>query len=466
MRPELREYHYDWLMHGTLLAASRVPRGAAKETQRMYRYIPGFRKTAQTFYDAGEPGVIGLEIMAKYYENILTAHSRGKKIAATTFCNSPVLLYAMDLVPATFEVLTALGGALWRRGMFDFMDYCSELGMTETSCSSQKGAMGAVLAGLMEPIDLVICDTPGVCDTNANAFAFVSEYLNKPFFQLNYPSCIGDSRSERYHLEDYKAMIRFIEAHTGIPLDYNRLAEALSEVNRQDALIADLEDMCMLKPMPMPPIFNLLLYAGRFCFSGCPEYTRLLESMVAWALERANRGESGLKIGRENLRVFMCYIDHYTVDLNFFNYLEERGIALSGSILSKNFRSNNRYAETLPGSSYDIDLSSEDAMLDSVAQMNARMPMVRSIRGPYDRPGMWLEESLALARISQSDCIIYNGTPGCRNTWGMVKPYARDLERRGFPVHIMYGDAFDDRVESWETSRDRLDEFFHIRGLL
>jgi hypothetical protein len=105
-------------------------------------------------------------------------------------------------------------------------------------------------------------------------------------------------------------------------------------------------------------------------------------------------------------------------------------------------------------------------MLNTVAQMNARLPMVRSIRGPYDRPGMWLEESLALAKITQADCVIYNGTPGCRNTWGMVKPFARDMERYGFPTHIMYDDAFDDRVESWSNTRERLDEFFHIRGLL
>jgi benzoyl-CoA reductase/2-hydroxyglutaryl-CoA dehydratase subunit BcrC/BadD/HgdB len=350
--------------------------------------------------------------------------------------------------------------------MFDYMDFCCEVGMTETSCSSQRGAMGAVLAGLFENIDFVVCDTPGVCDTNANAFAFVSEYLKKPFFQLNYPSSIGDDRSQKYHIDDYREMIRFIEAQTGNSLNYDRLAVALNEVDKQDELIADLEDMQLLKPMPVPPLFTLALYAGRFCFSGHPEYTRLLESMVQWTRQRAEAGISGLKSGKENLRVFMCYIDHYTVDMNFYNYLEERGIALTGSILSRNFRGNNKYTENLPGSSYDIDVSTPDAMLDTVAQMNARLPMVRSIRGPYDKPGMWLEESLELARLTRADCVIYNGTPGCRNTWGMVKPFARDMEKHGFPTHIMYDDAFDDRVESWEASRERLDEFFHVRGLL
>ncbi len=120
----------------------------------------------------------------------------------------------------------------------------------------------------------------------------------------------------------------------------------------------------------------------------------------------------------------------------------------------------------MPGNTYSIDTSSPDAMLDSMAQMNARLPMVRSIRGPYDGPGMWLDETLACAKLYQADCVIYNGTPGCRNTWGMLKPFVREVERNGYPVHIMNDDAFDDRTESWDATRERLDEFFHVRGLL
>ncbi|MBT4638670.1 MAG: 2-hydroxyacyl-CoA dehydratase, partial [Deltaproteobacteria bacterium] len=171
MRPEIREYNYDWLMGSTLRAAANLPRGTKKETELSYRYIPYFKNIGKSFVDAGDPGVETLELLARYYENILAARQQGKKIAATTFCNSPVILYAMDIVPVTFEILTAIGAMVWKRGMFDYMDYCCELGMPETSCSSQRGALGAVLGGLSEKIDFVICDTPGVCDTNANAFA-------------------------------------------------------------------------------------------------------------------------------------------------------------------------------------------------------------------------------------------------------------------------------------------------------
>jgi benzoyl-CoA reductase/2-hydroxyglutaryl-CoA dehydratase subunit BcrC/BadD/HgdB len=466
MRPEIKEYNYDWLIGKTIRTAAHLPRGTKKEIEQSYRYIPYFKDVLKSLIDIGDPGVQTLEMMATYYENILTAHDRGKKLCATTFCNSPVILYAMDIVPVTLEMMTAIGGVVWKRGMFDYMDYCVETGMPETSCSSQRGALGALLSGLSEKIDFAICNSPGVCDTNANAFAFLCEFLGKPFFQLNYPSTIGDSRSQQYHVDDYREMIRFAEAQSGNKLDYDRLAEALLEVEKQDTLIADIEDMLMLKPTPVKPIYNLTLYTGRFCFSGHPQYTKLLESMVNIAREKAEAGASGLECGEEKLRIYMSYIDHYTADFNFFNYLEERGIASVGSILSKNFCENTPYADDLTGSTYGIDTSSPDAMLDTVAQMNARLPMTRSIRGPYDQKGMWLEESLTFAKMYQADCVIYNGTPGCRNTWGMLKPFARDIEKHGYPCHIMNDDAFDDRVESWEATRERLDEFFTIRGLL
>ncbi|MEZ4566199.1 MAG: hypothetical protein R2860_04295 [Desulfobacterales bacterium] len=94
--------------------------------------------------DAGPTGKRFLKLLARYYENILTAKDQGKMIAGT-FCTTAIL-YAMDIVPATFEILTALGCMVWKRGMFDYMDYAVESGMPETACSAQRGFLGAFLA--------------------------------------------------------------------------------------------------------------------------------------------------------------------------------------------------------------------------------------------------------------------------------------------------------------------------------
>jgi hypothetical protein len=192
----------------------------------------------------------------------------------------------------------------------------------------------------------------------------------------------------------------------------------------------------------------------------------VLEVMVASARKLVEAGVSALKSGEEKLRAYLFYIDHYNLNLNFWDWFSENGVAHMGGMLSHHFRDNISYIEDLNGTGYGIDNSTPEKMLDSIAKMNARLPMVRTIRGPYDAPNMWLEETLALAEHFGADCMIYNGTPGCRNTWSNVKLIARDLEKHGYPTHIMYYDAFDDRVESWDASRERLEEFFQVRRLL
>jgi benzoyl-CoA reductase/2-hydroxyglutaryl-CoA dehydratase subunit BcrC/BadD/HgdB len=466
MRPEIREYNMDWMLSSIMMAASKTADGSVREYQRLLPYIPYFAGILEPMVKAGKPGITFLKMFSDYMENIVTAHDNGKKVALTTFCFSPAILYSIGVVPVTLEVLTTFGRLMWKRGIVDYLDYCVELGLTETACSAQRGSLGAYLAGLGAHVDMVVCDTPGVCDTNANSFTFAASFLDKPYYQLNYPQTLGDGRTDRYHLEDYMAMIDFLEKNTGNKIDLDCLKTILDEIKVQDQLVSDLEELHRLVPTPIPTIYNLFIYAGRFMFAGDKKYTKLLTEMVEEASAKAARNESGLTSGKEGIRAFMCYIDHYAINLQFYDWLNANNIAHLGGILSRTFSQASPYMRGLEGSGYAIDTTSMETMIDSIAQMNARMPMVRSIRGQYDKPGMWLDETLALAKMFKVDCIIYNGTPGCRNTWGMVKPFAMDLEKNGYPTHVMYGDAFDERVESWEASLERLNEFFKIRGLL
>ncbi len=468
MRNATREYRFDWMLNSIFQAGSHLRDGSEKEYRTSLRYLPYFRGIIETVFEAGVPGQCFIDACASYFRNIVTAHDRGHKRAITTFCFSPALMYAMDVVPLCLEILSAVMTLCYRRGTAEFLDYCNELGFSETSCSSQRGALGAYLAGVAHEIDMVVTDTPGVCDTNANAFSFASAYLKKPFFQLDFPPVLVDGRSDGYHRADYRSLIAFLEEHTGKKLDPDRLREVLKEIERQDELMAELDEFYRIIPCPMPVTFGFMVYASRFLFAGMPECTRLLESMLVTARENIEKGISGLKYGKERVRAFFCYIDHYTTHLRLWRMLDELGVAAPGNILSKHWSDKAVYAREFDrmDATYAIDTRDMDHMIDSLADLNSRMPMVKSIRGPYDAPNMWLEDTLSLAKLYSADCIVYNGTPGCRNTWGMLKLFARDTEKAGFPTHIMYGDAFDDRVESWESSRERFEEFMNVRRLM
>lgn len=468
MRPENKEYHHDWMLWSILNVAAKTKNGHFKEYMGLLPYIPYFSGVLDAIMREGEPGIRFMRLLAKFTGDIVSAKDKGKKTAVTTFCFSPAIFYAMDVVPITLEPLSVITTLMWKRGTADYLDFCTESGMTETSCTAQRGAIGAYLAGLGQDIDFVVCDTPGICDTNANSFSFLAAYLDKPFFHLSYPATLGDKRSNQYHRDDFMALIKFLESQTGTKLDYERLRDILKEMEKQNSLMVELEELQRCHPNPIPSIYNLFVYGGMFMAGGTRVFTELLESTVEEAIKKAKSGVSGLRSGREKVRALFCYIDHFTTNLRFWDWMDAQGVSQVGCLLKAFFIKESPYIKGTPNEAacFSIDTSTVDAIVDSAAQMNSRMPMVNCIRGPYDGPFMWLEGTLSVARMYDIDAIVYCGTQGCRNTWGMIKPFAKETEKYGFPTHIMYCDAFDDRMESWESTTARFKEFLEVRGFI
>jgi hypothetical protein len=466
MKRETGEYLYDWMVWTILNNAAKSIDGTVKEYTSLLRLVPHFSDVLESFVKHGEPGERFLKLIAEYAAMCVTAKERGKKVALTTFCMASPILHALDVVPVMLEVMTVLGTIVLKRGTAEYLDYCCEVGFTETSCSSQRGSLGAYLAGLAVRPDFIVCDTPGVCDTNANSFAFASAYLDIPFFQLNYPPTLTDERTSYYQRQDFKNLITFLEHHTGTTLNEEKLGGILEEVRRQDQLACELIDLMRLKPSPVPGIYDLMLYGGRFMMSGKKQYTELLESMLETATRNAASGLAGTSSKEERARGLFCYIDHYTADARFWDWMDSLDISHLGSILFTFWHENAPYAAGREDEAYKIDLSTMDTMIDSLASQMSRMPMIKQIRGPYDASGMWLDDILGASRLLRPDFVAYIGSMGCRNSWGMNKLLARDLEKEGIPTIILYADAFDDRVASWEAIMDKMTEFIKLRRII
>jgi hypothetical protein len=352
-----------------------------------------------------------------------------------------------------------------RKGTAEYMDYCCEVGFTETSCSAQRGSFGAYLAGLTEKPDFLVCGAPGICDTNANAVQFLSSYLDLPMFQLNFPSKLTDGRTGDYHRKDFKALISFMEEQSGSKLNEKRLKELLEEQKRQDELNNELYDLMRLKPCPVPPIFILFLYAGKLTMPGRKSHTAMLESMLKVTRENAAYGFAGTASKKERARLLMCYIDHYTTDARFWEWLDSQEISLLPTLILRFWNEGINYAVGREEEAYHIDTTNLETMIDSLADINSRMPMVKQLRGPYDAPGMWRDDLLCASKIMKPDFLVYVGSMGCRNSWGVNKLVQRDCEREGIPTMLLFADAFDDRVASWEHCVDKISEFMHVRGI-
>lgn len=466
MKPETREYNYDWMLWSIFNAGSKAADGTAKEFKCLKKVVPNFETVLDTFMRHGEPGILFFKMIKQYLDEVMTAHAQGKKLCFGTFVTAKELFFAFDnVVPIWAETMTVFGTLGLKKGTAEYMDYCCEIGFTETSCSAQRGSAGAYLAGLTEKLDFLICTAAGICDTNANAVQFMSSYLDLPFFQCNFPARLTGKRIDEYHRRDYRAMIAFVEQQAGERLREERLRQVLEETMRQDELTIELYELARLVPCPMPPIFELFAYGGRLVMSGRKEYTVMLETMLKTVRENAANGWAGTRSKRERARLMMCYIDHYTTDARFWEWMDTQEISLIPTLIFTFFNRGIPYAQGREDETYRIDTATMDTMIDSLCDMNSREPMTKQLRGPYDAPGMWLDDMRCMTALMKPDFSVYIGSMGCRNSWGINKLLQRDAERMGLPTMLLFADAFDDRVASWESCVEKISEFMQVRGI-
>ncbi|MEN6476120.1 MAG: 2-hydroxyacyl-CoA dehydratase family protein [Syntrophaceae bacterium] len=467
MRKEYKEYQFDKMVQSIVHFGSLAKDGTDKECFGMFRYAPHFKEVFGTILGTGEPGVKLMKMVDKYLCDVLNASAQGKKVALCTFNFSPAVLKPLGVVPLVVEPLTTLGVMMWLRGMGEYLNYCCELGFTETSCSAQRGAMGAYLAGLGVKPDFVLCNSVGVCDTNATAFNFAAEYLDLPFYQLNALPLFADKRTIDYQHRDFRGLISFVEEQTGKKLDVGLMREVIHEIKKQDDLINEIQDLMQLKPSPVPGTYNVFMYSVKFIYGGYPEGTEVLESMLKHAKQNAAQGRAGTASGKEVARCFSVYVDHYSAQLRPWAWFDSKDISHVGSMMNGFWPDGAPVAKgELAEGIYKLDATNRDTMLDSLCDQMSRMPMVKQIRGPMDDPHQWLLETRGSIRTFKPDFCTYTGTIGCRNTWGAIKVLARDTEKMGLPTLILFGDAFDQRITSWESMRERIDEFLSIRGIL
>jgi len=431
-----------------MLAATRA---TDKEIRGMMKAMPALSSMIETFMlepHIRKAGLPFLELGSTYFRNLGNAHKEGKKIAFESFNFPPAILYALDIVPVSPEVISSFLSIGMPKGVFRFIDYTTGIGLSETMCTAQRGGVGVILSGLTEKPDMVLNMASGSCDTNSKMFDFMSEYLHIPFCNIDAPPYWDeDGEMIKYYRKEYRKMVAFLEEQTGKKLDEDKLRQCCTEAKKQDEYVAEIYDLRRAVPNPVPAIFNLMMFATRFMASGTPQATKVMEAIYEVAKERYKKGEGVLP--REKARVGFVYLSHFTTGGEFWRWLDHNGISLmlEGLILF-----NHQH--------YSIDTSTVDTMLDSLAGQAHNMMMTKQIRGPLDFPGQWFEDIATLAKDLNIDCAIYLGTLGCKNTWGGIKVLMQTIEEElGVPTLIMHSDAWDDRVTPWATLRDQIEEF-------
>lgn len=466
MRKEFKEYGYDWMLYTLSRTAKSALSATDKEFDALLRLLPHLQTPIGLLGTLGDAGRHLMTAVEGWMHNICFAEEKGLKRVLTTFCFPAGVLKAFDCVPLNMEIMTGFGNLLWPRGVYEYYDYCTELGMTDTSCAGQRGAIGAYLAGAGSRPDFVLINSPGFCDSNMNSFQFYASYMDVPFYATNCTPELTSDRARAYHRKDFRTMLSFLEEQTGKKMDWDLLREVIRETQRQDALVDEIMTLMAAVPNPVPGIATIVMYMVKLAFSGFSEATPVLEEILRVSKENYSKGISGNRSGKETARLFPFYIDHFTLGFRFWKFLDRYDISHMGSLLNYFWNEGAPYYKGNPDEMYHLDLSSEDAMIDGLADQLQRMPMVKQIIGPMRSKTQWLEDTLNSAKLFKADCLTYIGTLGCRNSWSVVKSMVRETEKAGLPSYILYSDAFDDRAVSWDACEDKLLEFFKVRKIL
>jgi hypothetical protein len=466
MKRKTQEYQYDWMIWSTIAAAVNLFDSTPKELGGSLKVLPSFNNLLQAAAGCGRTGQLTFKMIAEYFENILTAHEKGKKLALGTFLSDKTIYFGFDnLVTMWVEPIGALTNIAFRQGSTEYYDYTVECGLTETSCAGQRALSGAALAGLAQKPDFVVLGSSGPCDTNANAVQFFSEYAHIPMLTLDTPATLVGEREKAFHFKDMKALVAEVEKLVGERINESRLREYLNEKKKQDEMMNELYDMVMMRPSPVPAVYHLFGAVAGMIAPGNKTATELFQSMLEDCRKNLRAGRAGTYSGKERTRLFMFYIDHYSTDLQFWDWLMANDISTAPSLPFTLWSPGVNYASEVPEHSYNIDTSSLDTMINSCAEINSRRPMNKQLRGDLGDSTQWLSDSKRMCKLFKPDCLVFTGTLGCRNGWGANKAAQRELERLGYPTLLAFVDCFDPRVVSWESYRDSIIEFMKVRKI-
>ncbi len=163
-------------------------------------------------------------------------------------------------VLAPFDLLNALGvtscyvefvgGVLASTGMIEgFLGAAEQQGLTTDSCGYHRAVFGATEQGMMPEPDFLIA-TSAPCSGGVATLEHLSRQFGKDLFMLHIPQR-NDAAGVAYLAGQLREMVAFVVAHTGRPLDQDRLREAIALSNQTRELLVETYRLAEAVPSPL-----------------------------------------------------------------------------------------------------------------------------------------------------------------------------------------------------------------------
>ncbi len=377
-----------------------------------------------------------------YFAKLLDHVDRGDPVVWYNLGFNSELVYALgDACPLPIEALGAIHTLMGEpKFALDFIDTAEAAGVPVDCCSADKIAAGTLHKGLYPPAACTVgINTP--CDAQVLATQVMQELSQAPFFAIDVPY-YHDDRTVDHVAAQLTELIPFLEEHTGLKMEYDRLREVCELSNQMTEAIW--EWLEWRKHVPLTQSSKLVAFTliMQILFTGTKEGVMLARAMLREARERTERNE---RFFEERVRA-VWYQDPVWTDIQIYDWFErDLGLTVPVDVFGY-------YAQEGL-----IDTKTPETMIWGLANKLVNChPMARQFRSDID---VYLRDFMHIHEAWQCDCGIFAGHIACKHAWGGIGLFKEACKKAGIPLLIFEFDMFDPRVTSYDDIYFQIERF-------
>ena len=370
------------------------------------------------------------QLVAKHYDDALTAKAEGRPVVWATSISPQELLETMDLTVVYPENHAAAIGA--RKGSMEFISYSEGKGYSSDLCSYARVNMGYVdlkdaeAQNIPQP-DLILCCN-NICNTVIKWYENIAKELHIPMILFDTPYSYEYQISEesiQYMRRQFYYAIRQLEELTKKRFDYDRLSEVMEVSNSTCRWWKKSTELAMHKPSPLSGFDMFNYMAMVVCMRGNKDGETLFRLWYEELEERMKQNLGPWNNAEEKYRIMWDGIACWPHLATTFKTLKKYGV--------------NMVASTYPDS-WNIRYEKND--LDALVRAYASHYANRSIAYSVDN----------IAKIAEDyslDGIIFHSNRSCKLMDFKQYEIQRQVQQRtGVPAVFFDGDQTDPRVFS------------------
>lgn len=378
-------------------------------------------------------------------KKLIDAVKNNKPVVWVEWAVSRIILHGFETASLCPENYLKMGLSIDREIALLFLDEADKEGILTEGCSSQKGAMGALLLNQM-PAPAAIIATSLPCDSGISVYQNMQYHTGAPLFVLDAPYD-RDPESLEFYGEQFGELIRFLETNLNQKFNWDKFTRAVEQYNKFSNYVFETSEMGKNRPCPYHITSLIDAWELRSQYCGSENTAKMAEAVYETTKKRMKSGKGIVK--KEKIRVLW-----WDVPLGFtsvYPWMEET----YGAVTVTNFLT--KYPQ------HTIDTSDHKKMLEGVALIDLYNGMSRQAHGKLD----FITDELYDAVENYSpDCIMFIRHSGCRHGWAVSRLIRDTCRKIGLPALFMSADIFDDRQLPENEIKEQIDQFFKSNGLV